>query len=910
MARTSGRLLTLLTLLLGCPPANDVVDNHGETGDDVGVPIAADPFGGEGSDPPGEPDASLDWPQPLTLGNGLVHDSRYDLQAGASRKPFTAAQLVAGVDWTGFVDSHALKLQNGFRPTQVDAEVTMKNNLDETIELTVVDRSVYVSDDDANYKTKIKTFVFGNTTQETSLNGGSAAGSGQPRPTSIDTFALPGGRVGATVALVYDNDPAAWELVVGQNLATFRATIAALAGKGFRPISVSSRRRNGASEYAGIFVQDWLDAKDWHVMLGHDAAKLAAEVSIKWDAGYYPFSGGYEQGSRGWPRFNVLWIRRSPGLKLELRVNMNEITFEGEDRDWRQRGYHLEGACAYEDAGLPRYAGLWVRHEPYMRWRDGMTVNEKDPDYVARYEPFHQQAMQAMTLAGSPAQGEYLRPSATLHIFEGDELVFNRAYTYAGAAYPETPLNATFALASASKSITAAAVVLELQKKGISLNAPFAATAGIKNVPAMAPVKIVDVLRNLGGFNEGADSYLNHSLIDASPYGKYPITGEMMYDYVLQGGHLNKYQGIDVPDDDSYWNLSTYTKSQALQKPAFTYSNLGFSMLGELVRILSGLPCGDYVRTNLLEPLNIDDDIYPDPGHRNASDGATQAGLRSYLINEGHRYHSVGCAIDADCNYLVCGANDPNPQDCSVSVCGPNNTCIGCSADNKTCRPGWACVNDECMNINIVTPLLQSERVPKPMKSDDGSPAWSLNTGPTSSTAPATAADLRYAGKAYVGGAPLAAGGWHGNGESLGVFIRTLAQSDFLMPQSTAAQLWSPLWMSSNQNRASNWFYGLGWYVRGNWIAMAGGSAGAMSLILHNRAYDFTVVYLTNVWGNGFTDFLNPLLGTAVWSPVGVPCPGNCSPSPMPQSVLGGPFPCIDDLATPKNECQGFVGAY
>jgi hypothetical protein len=27
----------------------------------------------------------------------------------------------------GFVDSHALKLRNGFRPTQVDAEITMAN---------------------------------------------------------------------------------------------------------------------------------------------------------------------------------------------------------------------------------------------------------------------------------------------------------------------------------------------------------------------------------------------------------------------------------------------------------------------------------------------------------------------------------------------------------------------------------------------------------------------------------------------------------------------------------------------------------------------------------------------------------------------------------------------------------------
>jgi CubicO group peptidase (beta-lactamase class C family) len=899
--------LALVPVLLGCPANDTPGDGDSETGDGPGVPIPADPFDGEGSDPPGDPDVTLDWPQPLTLGNGLVHDSRYDLQAGVFTGTFTAAQLVAGVDWAGFVDSHALKLQNGFRPTQIDAHITMKTNHDETINLTVVDRSVYVSDDDANYKTTIETFLFGNTLQEASLNSGGGAVLGQPRPTSIDTFALPGGRVGATIAWVYDDSAMPWKLVVGQSLATFEATLANLAGQGFRPISVSSRRRNGASEYAGIFVNDGVGPNDWRVMLGLTGLELITPATLEWDAGYYPFAGTYEQGSQKWPRFNVLWMRRSPGLRLELRHNMNEISFEAEDQAWRRKGYHLEGACEYRDAGFRRYAGLWVRHEPYMRWRDGVVVDEMDPDHAARYEPFHQQVVQSMTRAGAPDEGEFFRPSATLHIFEGDELVVNRAYTYAGAIYPETPLSATFALASASKSITAAAVVLELQKKGISVNAPFAATAGINNVPAMAPVTIADVLRNLGGFNAGATSYYNHSLIDVSPYGEYPIDGEEMYDYVVQGGHLDEYDG-NVNDPDSYWNLSTYNRSQYPQAPKFVYSNPGFSMLGELVRVLSGQPYEHYVRTNLLEPLNLGDEIYRDPGHRHAVDEPTQAGLRSYLINDDHPYNPIDCVTDSDCSYLVCDSNDPNPQDCVTSACGSNNTCVGCQADAKSCRDGWSCVADEC--INTITPRMQSEPAPKPTDDGDSSPQWSHNTGPMDPTAPATAADLRYAGKAYMGGAPLAAGGWHADGESIGVLIRVIAQSGFLIPQSTAAQLWSPSWLSSNQDRAPNWYYGLGWYVRGNWIAMAGGGDGAMSLILHNRAYDFTVVFLSNVRGNGFVELLNPLLSGLGWSPVGMPCPGNCSPSPMPKSVLGGPFPCIDDVLTLANECQVFAGAY
>src|SRR5690606_38889208 len=97
------------------------------------------------------------------------------------------------------------------------------------------------------------------------------------------------------------------------------------------------------------------------------------------------------------------------------------------------------------------------------------------------------------------------------------------------------------------------------------------------------------------------------------------------------------------------------------------------------------------------------------------------------------------------------------------------------------------------------------------------------------------------------------------------------------------------------QPKAPNWAYALGWYVRGNWVAWAGGSDGAMSMVLHNRAYDFTVVYLTNVVGNGFGEFLDPLLdaGGMGWS-----VPGNAT------SALGGPFPCIDDPMTMASECS------
>jgi CubicO group peptidase (beta-lactamase class C family) len=673
-ARVRGLAVTLV-VGSGCPANDDDNPASDETG---GAPAAEpiDPFDGEGTDPPGEPDPDLTYRAPSSLGNGLVHDSRFDLRAGSHHREVSPAQLAAGVDWASFVSPHAEKVRVGFRPAQVEANVRLEPTNDIPI-LHIEDRSVYVCDDDASYRTVTKTHLFSDLVAEQARSSSGPAWLGSPRPTAIDSFALGPNSFGFNIVWTYDKSPVKWKLVLGQREAVFNATADNLSQYGYHPISVSGRRRGGASEYSGIFVQDGVARDDWRLMLGRNAMALATEVDAVWDAGYYP----------------------------------------------------------------------------------------------------------------------------------------------------DTPLDAPMALASASKSITAAAVVQLMDAQQLPLTTPFARLAGINNVPKMAAApSVLDVLRNLGGFEKSALSYNDHSLIEKSPYGEYPITGEMMYDYVVFGGRLNK-GGLD-----SYWNSTTYKMDQGRGK--LRYSNPGYSMLGELLRVRSGLSYDDYVRTNLLEPLNLQQEIYPDPGHRNAHRVPTQAGLRSYLINTKHPYRSS-------------------------------------------------------------TPRLASEPVPQPANGD-GSPQWSVNAGPIDSSAPATA--QRYAGKTYMGGAPLAAGGWVADGKSLGVLIRAIAQSWFLMPESVAAQLWDPRWRNGKTGNAEGWSYGLGWWVRGNWVTMAGGTIGSMSLVAHNTAYDFTVVLLSNVKGNALIDVLNPLLDptNGMWG----------------TSELGSQFPCNDDLFTFENECSGPLVAY
>jgi CubicO group peptidase (beta-lactamase class C family) len=898
----------------GCTdePSQSGDDEVVDDGEDDFAPTPVDPLEGDGAVPPDaeQPGASTDpprpWLAPVTLGNGLVHDSRLNLDGSHYQHEVLNVDLDEGIAWSGFVESFEARARVGFRPAQVRAHVSVEPAGNSTTTVEIRDSTVYVADDDANYRTEIETYLFGSVLQEQEMDGFAPAAQGA-RPVSIDTFSIDGGgvaQVGYSVAWVWDDADIPWMILAGHSEAWTAEMLGKLAGDGYRPISIASRQREGIREYAVIVVNDGVPASDWSVSLGIDSADVAAEIKAKWAGGMYPFRASGEQGA--WSRFNLLWTRRPPGISVQVRMNLDVDTFETEDGNWRTRGYHLESLGRYEDQGEDRLLAVWVRHESYLRWQ-GTTFPADDPNYSTRYRMFHDQAILSMSFAteidcsggqscpagtscfecpgdtpcfhGGLCVGnkfrQVARPSATLHVFEGPDLVLSRAYTFAPAIYEDTPLDAPMKLASVSKSITAAAVVREMAAKGLPLTTPFNVAAGIQGAPAaMGAVTVLDVLRQLGGFVEFAVSYADHTLIDDSPYGTIPISGEELFDYVI-AGHLG------VGGTDNYWDAMYFAASQSTG--IIKYSNLGYSMLGELVRVLSSAPYEEYVAANLLSPLGLGEDVFPDPAHRIRARGVTLAGRRAYLVNGGHPYY-VKPAQDAhqtgNCNVSLGWAW--NGVECTHLVCD----CMGTDCNGLYGEVG-DCESDHA------SPMFGAQ--PLPLAVDGDGTIWRDDVRPLDAASPDRASWSRYSGGYYMGGAPLAAGGWHGDGESLGKLMRELTQGDALMSSSTASSLWSPQWWNATNSPAPNWSYGLGWYVRGNWVAWAGGAEGSMATVLHNRAYDFTVVYLANVTGNGLGDFMDRLM-----KPIG---------NVWNTSAVGTVFPCLDDPQTIPSECSGTTTA-
>lgn len=851
-------LAILLTWCTGCPAdghagrTDEVGDGDGDGDDPNGDPMNPPPV-----DPLGDKDtpecglaahpASIATKAPSSLGNGLVHDSRLSLDDQINGTKVFHRTLAPRVAWSAFVDNNNEMARVGFRPAQVRAEITATSvgPALSHLRLKVRDRSLYIADDDANYRTEIETYIFSSAPAERALTSDGPARQGA-RPTSIEAFVLSDqlGKIwrGYSVAWVYDDGKTPWKLRVGLTHDEITNEMVDLSSEGYRPISVSSRSHRGRPEYAAIFVKDGTDQDSWDVSLGVAATELESAIQTFWKDGFYPFriSGGV-----GSETVNVLWIQPPMGLALEIRLNLTMDTFRIEDSMRRSQGYYLETIDRYRVDGSDRYVAVWVQYSNCLRWT-GTEVGASDLVHAERHAMFHNQAVAAMTFAGTELEGRVARPSATLHVFEGNELVFNRAYTFAPAIYPNTRISTPMRLASASKSITAAAVVKVMYDSGLPLTTPYTLAAWILDAPSgMDDVTVLDALRNMGGFRAeralmtspaslkgNPTSYLDHTVIDASPQGVIPIDGREMFNYAVSGGHL------DTNDADSYWDLVRYEDSQAGR---MHYSNPGFSMLGEVVRGLSEIPYEQYVTDNLLAPLNLERKVFADPGHRKNARGPTLAGLRAYLSNQDHPYRYV--------------------------------------------PPGQV--------APVEAPRFGTERLPKIFNAlrDDSSMRWGVNVGPPAPGSPGFASLDRYSGSVYLGGAPLAAGGWYADGESLGLLIRALSRSSYLMPVEVAKEMWNPKWKNDNDSRAAGWSYCLGWYVRGNWVAWAGGMAGSMATVLYNRVYDVTIIHLSNTMGNGLDEFMNPLMLT---DPVGV----------WNTSKIGEAFPCEDEASTPEDECD------
>lgn len=181
------------------------------------------------------------------------------------------------------------------------------------------------------------------------------------------------------------------------------------------------------------------------------------------------------------------------------------------------------------------------------------------------------------------AQHEYDRlPGIAVGIVTDQQLVWSRAYGMADVEHgAETRINTIYSICSISKLFTSVAI-MQLRDAGkFDLDDCVEELLPWFNIeqqfPGDGPVTVRSLLTHSSGLpRESAYPYWG------DPENSFPSVDELR-------GKLGSQKTLYPP--------STY----------FQYSNLGMSLLGEIVAEVSGMPYDEYVEENILKPLRLSD---------------------------------------------------------------------------------------------------------------------------------------------------------------------------------------------------------------------------------------------------------------------------------------------------------------
>ncbi len=180
---------------------------------------------------------------------------------------------------------------------------------------------------------------------------------------------------------------------------------------------------------------------------------------------------------------------------------------------------------------------------------------------------------------------------AAVAVLKNDKLVYSRGFGYADKENKicVQPYH-RFRIASASKLITAVAIMKLVEEKKISLNDKVFGKNGILNDKMflnyvdkrVEDITVEHLLRHQGGWNR---KYGDHMFMTAEIAAKYKVKAPAGIDYIIQFALAKKLHF--EPGSIS------------------AYSNLGYCILGRVIQKKTGMPYDDYVKNVLLKPLGI-----------------------------------------------------------------------------------------------------------------------------------------------------------------------------------------------------------------------------------------------------------------------------------------------------------------
>jgi len=188
---------------------------------------------------------------------------------------------------------------------------------------------------------------------------------------------------------------------------------------------------------------------------------------------------------------------------------------------------------------------------------------------------------------------KYELKGVSISIVSDEKLVYSKGY---GFANKEDSILVSpgqlFRLASVSKLITAVTILKLVEQKKIRLDSKVFGPHGFFNEekylkfedPRLSDITVLNLLNHSGGWTQRyGDPMFNPLLISTLVEKKSPATV------------------------DTYLKFVTTRRLHFTPGTMYSYSNMGYMFLGEIITRVTGMPYEDYIRKNILFPMGIYD---------------------------------------------------------------------------------------------------------------------------------------------------------------------------------------------------------------------------------------------------------------------------------------------------------------
>lgn len=369
------------------------------------------------------------------------------------------------------------------------------------------------------------------------------------RPIRVTAFATP---AGTQFGAIWDKSVVAqWQAQHGMSAADYQGKFTQMAQAGFRLIDICGYDEGGQERYAAIWEKSPSPA--WQAFHGLDAAQYQAEFNRLAGLGFVPLRiSGYTVG--GTTRYAALWQQRA-SIGWQGRHGIDSAAYQRAFDDAFYQGYRLRQVCGYATPTGAQFAAVW-------------ESQHYDAARLAGAE-----------LAARDFMNRYNVPGLSLAISSGGRLVYARALGVAERA-TQAPLTVRhrMRIASVSKPITAAAIMLLVQQGRLTLTRRlFGSTGLFGNLYGTPPYDTNERLINI-------EHLLTHTAGFANVPSD-PMFSEPARDHASLIG----------------WVLDTRTPAAA-PGTLCNYSNFGFCVLGRVIEKVTGQTYANYVRQAILAP--------------------------------------------------------------------------------------------------------------------------------------------------------------------------------------------------------------------------------------------------------------------------------------------------------------------